>query len=305
MEEHLHAHRHGHEHNQRLTSLNKSFLLGISLNLAFVGVEFGMGLYYGSLGLLSDAGHNLSDVAGLVLAMLAFRLEKLRPNDRYTYGYRRSTILVSLLNAVILLIAVGFIVGESLEKLFRPVPVEGLAIVWTAGAGVVVNAFTAWLFLKDKERDLNVKGAYLHMMADALVSVGVAVSGVAIMLTGQTVVDPVIGLVVAAVIVASTWGLLRDSIRLSLDGVPKGLDIRRVRETLLSVEGVAACHHLHVWALSTTEVALTAHLVVERMDRMEAIKQEIRHALLEQGIHHVTLEPEDGESRCSDECSCS
>ena len=188
-----------------VTSLNKAFILGIALNVAFVVVEFAVGLYYGSMGLLSDAGHNLSDVASLLLAMLAFRLAQAHATPRYTYGYKKSTVLISLLNSVILLVAVGVIVAESVGRMLHPAPVEGGAIAWTAGVGVVINGFTAWLFMKDKDKDLNVKGAYLHMAADALVSVGVLVSGVVISWTGWTIVDPIVGLVVAAVIVASVW----------------------------------------------------------------------------------------------------
>ena len=207
------AHEH-HHHDHTVTSLNKAFILGIALNVAFVVVEFAVGLYYGSMGLLSDAGHNLSDVASLLLAMLAFRLAQAHATPRYTYGYKKSTVLISLLNSVILLVAVGVIVAESVGRMLHPAPVEGGAIAWTAGVGVVINGFTAWLFMKDKDKDLNVKGAYLHMAADALVSVGVLVSGVVISWTGWTIVDPVVGLVVAAVIVASVWSLTRDSLRL-------------------------------------------------------------------------------------------
>lgn len=264
-------HHHHHEHNHRLTSLNKAFVAGIVLNLSFVIIEFGAGFYYHSLGLLSDAGHNLGDVASLVLAMLAFRLEKVRPNSRYTYGYRKSTVLVSLLNAVILLVAVGVIIAESVEKLIHPAPVAGSAIVWTAGAGVVINALTAWLFMKDKDKDLNVKGAYLHMAADTLVSVGVVVSGFIIMYTGWYIVDPVIGLLIAVVIIVSTWGLLHDSLRLSLDGVPVGIDSGKVKQTILETPGVTDCHHLHIWALSTTETALTVHVVIDDMRQMEEV----------------------------------
>ena len=200
------THEH-HHHERTVTSLNKAFILGIALNVAFVVVEFAVGLSYGSMGLLSDAGHNLSDVASLLLAMLAFRLAQAQATPRYTYGYKKSTVLISLLNSVILLIAVGVIVAESIGRMLHPAPVEGGAIAWTAGVGVAINGFTAWLFLKDKDRDLNVKGAYLHMAADALVSVGVLVSGLVISWTGWTIVDPVVGLVVAAVIVASVWSL--------------------------------------------------------------------------------------------------
>ena len=213
------AHEHKHEHHSHeMTSLNKAFIIGIVLNAGFVVVEFIAGFWYDSLGLISDAGHNLGDVASLVLAMLAFRLAKVHSNTRYTYGYKKSTILVSLLNAVILLIAVGFILGESIDKLFHPRPVDGDAVAWVAGAGVIINAVTAWLFMRDKEKDLNVKGAYLHMAADALVSIGVVVSGILIQYTGWYIIDPLIGIGIVGIIVYSTWGLLKGSLRLSLDG---------------------------------------------------------------------------------------
>ena len=280
---------HHHEHTHRITSLNKAFIIGIVLNLSFVIVEFGVGFYYNSLGLLSDAGHNLGDVASLILAMLAFRLEKIHSNSRYTYGYKKSTILVSLLNAVILLVAVGIIIAESIDKLFYPVAVDGSAIAWTAGVGVVINALTAWLFMKDKDKDLNVKGAYLHMAADALVSIGVVASGIIIMYTGWSIVDPIIGLGIAVVIVISTWGLLRDSLRLSLDGVTVGIDINEIRQ---------------IWALSTTETALTAHIVIDNMERMEEIKHLIKARLEEADIHHVTLEFECEGVPCETENDC-
>lgn len=297
---HNHEH-HSHEHVHQLSSLNKSFIIGITLNILFVLVEFGIGFYYDSLGLLSDAGHNLGDVASLVLAMLAFRLAKVHPNSRYTYGYKKSTVLVSLLNAVILLVAVGIIIAESIGKLLHPTPVEGAAIAWTAGVGVVINAVTAWLFMKDKEKDLNIKGAYLHMAADTLVSVGVVISGIVIMYTGWTIVDPIIGLVIAVIIVISTWGLLHDSLRLSLDGVPVGIDTEKIEQLILSQPGVVGCHHLHIWALSTTETALTVHIVLDEMNHMEEAKHLIRHALEDVSIHHVTLEFECEGATCDEE----
>lgn len=292
---------HHHDHNQEITSLNKAFIIGITLNAAFVMTEFAAGFWYNSLGLLSDAGHNLGDVASLVLAMLAFRLAKVHPTASYTYGYKKSTVLVSLLNAVILLVAVGVIVAESIEKLMHPRPVEGEAIAWVAGIGVVINAVTAWLFMKDKEKDLNIKGAYLHMAADTLVSVGVVVSGIIIMYTGWYVVDPIIGLLIAIVIVVSTWGLLRDSIRLSLDGVPAGTNPEEIAEDMLKVPGVKDVHHLHIWAISTTEIALTAHIVISDMSKMEVIKQQIKHELLHENVKHATLEFEIGSKRCNEE----
>ncbi|WP_302381370.1 cation diffusion facilitator family transporter [uncultured Alistipes sp.] len=294
---HLHA---GHRHEHRISSLNRAFLIGIALNVAFVVVEFVVGLCSGSMGLLSDAGHNLSDVASLLLAMLAFRLARVRATSRYTYGYRKSTVLISLLNSVILLVAVGVIVAESVGRMLRPEPVAGGAIAWTAGIGVLVNGFTAWLFLRDKEKDLNVRGAYLHMAADALVSIGVLLSGVVIAWTGWTIVDPIVALVVAAVIVASVWSLTRDSLRLSLDGVPEGIDVADIERRMLSVEGVGAVHHIHIWAMSTTENALTAHVVLEDLTGMEQVKAELKRQLRVCGIPHATIEFETRSECCSD-----
>lgn len=278
------------EPTKEATQLNRAFIIGIVLNAAFVIVEFGIGFYYHSLSLLSDAGHNLGDVASLVLAMLALRLTKVHPNSIYTYGYKKSTILVSLLNAVILLVTVGIIVAESIHKLAHPVAVEGAAIAWTAGVGVIINAVTAWLFLKNKNKDLNVKGAYLHMAADTLVSVGVVISGIIIMYTGWAILDPIIGLLIAVIIVVSTWSLLRDSLRLSLDGVPVGMDSEKIKKVILSQPGVVNCYHLHIWAISTTETALTAHVAIAHMEQMKEIKHAIKQALSQAGITHATLE---------------
>mgnify|MGYP000181615597 FL=1 len=294
------THEH-HHHDHAVSSLNKAFILGISLNVAFVIVEFAVGIYYGSMGLLSDAGHNLSDVASLLLAMLAFRLAQAHATPKYTYGYKKSTVLISLLNSVILLIAVGVIVAESIGRMLHPAPVEGGAIAWTAGIGVVINGFTAWLFMKDKDRDLNVKGAYLHMAADALVSVGVLVSGLVISWTGWTIVDPIVGLVVAVVIVASVWSLTRDSLRLSLDGVPGDIDVIGIGEKMTAVPGVKEVHHIHVWAISTTENALTAHVVLDSLSRMECVKRDLKALLAASGIPHVTLEFESATEQCGDQ----
>ena len=293
------THEH-HHHDHTVTSLNKAFIWGIGLNVGFVVVEFAVGLCYGSMGLLSDAGHNLSDVASLLLAMLAFRLAQARATPKYTYGYKKSTVLISLLNSVILLIAVGVIVAESIGRMLHPEPVVGGAIAWTAGVGVAINGFTAWLFMKDKDRDLNVKGAYLHMAADALVSVGVLVSGPVISWTGWTVVDPIVGLAVAGVIVASVWSLTRDSLRLSLDGVPGGIDIAEIERKMEAVPGVRAVHHIHVWAISTTENALTAHVVLDSLSRMEEVKHALKELLGRSEIPHATLEFESVTERCCD-----
>lgn len=285
-----HEHSHQHSHAINAESLNKAFIIGIVLNLAFVVIEFAAGFWFDSLALLSDAGHNLSDVVSLVLALLAFRLAKVKANERYTYGYKKSTILVSLLNAVILLVAVGAIVIESIHKLSNPAVVPGGAIAWVAGVGVLINAFTAFLFMKDKEKDLNVKGAYLHMAADALVSVGVLVAGIVISRTGWYIIDPIIGLIVAVVILISTWNLLHDSLRLTLDGVPTSIDSQKVVEAIRALPGVDDVHHIHIWAISTTENALTAHIVLKQPESMQEVKHLIRHRLEDFGIGHATLE---------------
>ena len=270
-----HEHSHQHSHAINAESLNKAFIIGIVLNLAFVVIEFAAGFWFDSLALLSDAGHNLSDVVSLVLALLAFRLAKVKANERYTYGYKKSTILVSLLNAVILLVAVGAIVIESIHKLNNPAVVPGGAIAWVAGVGVLINAFTAFLFMKDKEKDLNVKGAYLHIVISR---------------TGWYIIDPIIGLIVAVVILISTWNLLHDSLRLTLDGVPTSIDSQKVVKAIRALPGVDDVHHIHIWAISTTENALTAHIVLKQPEGMQEVKHLIRHRLEDFGIGHATLE---------------
>ena len=285
------AHEH-HHHHPALTydqTTGRNFILGIVLNLAFVLVEAGAGLWLGSLALLSDAGHNLSDVFSL---LLAFRMMRIQPSQKYTYGYKRMTILVSLVNALLLFVAVAAILWSSVEKILHPSPVQGDVVAWVAGIGILVNAFTAYLFFKGKDHDLNVKGAYLHMAADTLVSVGVLIAGVVIQLTGWYIVDPLIGIVVGVAILFSSWGLLRDSMTLTLDGVPRGIDPKKVKQTMLDQKGVIGVHHLHIWALSTTENALTAHVVVDDLAEEKEIKHAVKDALTGVGIQHATLELE-------------
>lgn len=289
---HQHHHEHGHHHVAALQSLNGVFVISIILNLAFVCVEAAVGLIYNSLGLLSDAGHNLSDVFSLLLALIAFRLAKLPRTGKYTYGYKKSTILISLLNAIILVVAVIAIVWESVEKIAHPAPINGWAISWTAGIGIVVNGLTAWLLMKNQKHDLNVRGAFLHMAADTLVSVGVVVSGVVISITGWNIIDPIISLVIVVIILVSTWKLLSESLRLSMDGVPEHIDIQEVEKQVNRIENVAEIHHLHIWAISTTEVALTAHVVLKDLSRMETTKHDIKQCLEQLGIKHSTLEME-------------
>lgn len=256
------------------------------------------------LALLSDAGHNLSDVVSLVLAMFALRLSMVKPSLQYTYGYKKSTVLVSLLNAAILFVAVAVILYESIEKFSNPTPLDGGAIAWVAAIGIVINAFTAYLFFADKSKDLNVKGAYLHMAADTLVSVGVLVSGIVIKYTGWNVIDPIIGIVVGLVILYSTWHLLQESLRLALDGVPEGIDVQKVETVLSSDPDVLNVHHLHIWAISTTQTALTAHIVVKDITHMHEVKHRLKHDLQDLGIEHATLELELKEEHCDRHCDC-
>lgn len=295
-----HHHHHHHEHTIDASSLNTAFKLGIVLNVGFVVVEAVFGFVYDSMGLLSDAGHNLSDVFALILSMVAFRLMSKKPDERHTYGYRKFSIQASLLNALLLFAAVGVILVESVDKLLHPTAVDGDAIAWVAGAGVVVNGITAWLFLKDKEKDLNVKGAFLHMLADTLVSVGVVAAGVIIHFTGWYFIDPVIGIAIAIMIGWSTWSLLAESFRLSIDSVPVSIDLKKLAADLQSAEGVAGIHHLHVWALSTTENAMTVHAVIESADNLDMVVSRLRATARAAGIAHSTIEAETAECGCKD-----
>ena len=298
-----HTHEHHHHHHAGaadIASLKGIYWVSIALNLAFVGVEAGVGLWKGSLGLLSDAGHNLSDVFSLILALVAFRLAGTRANKHFTYGYRKGSILISLLNAVILLVAVGAIVLESIHKLRQPVAVDGGAIAWTAAVGILVNGLTTFLLMRYRKSDINSRGAFLHMAADTLVSVGVVVSGVVISLTGWSVIDPIIGLVIAVIILVGTWDLLSESLRMSLDAVPEGIDPDEVLKKMENTPGVGSVHHLHIWPISTTDTALTAHLVLEQDARSEDVVRAVKQTLREAGIHHATLETEQAGQDCTD-----
>ena len=309
MEHHEHHHEHGHHHHHhhlhdtQVSTLNRAFIVGIVLNVLFVVVEATFGFIFDSVGLLSDAGHNLTDVVSLLLAMLAFRLTAVHGNSRFTYGYKKSTILISLLNAVLLLVAVCLIVVESIQKIITPQEVQGLAVAIVAGVGIVINAFTAWLFIKDKDKDLNVKGAYLHMAADALVSIGVLIAGLIIHFTGFYLIDPIIGLGIAAIIVISTWNLLKESITLALDGVPKNIDYDDVSSIFEAHDNVADFHHLHIWGISTTENALTVHVVLQDLAKMEQTKTELKKNLAQHGIQHATIEIEQMGVKCENDCS--
>ncbi|BAZ41065.1 cation diffusion facilitator family transporter [Calothrix sp. NIES-4101] len=288
----VHHHHHNHHHTP---TYNRAFLLGIGMNVGFVCVEAIFGFLTNSVALLADASHNLSDVFGLVLAWGATWLARRRPGKRYTYGLRRSSILAVLLNACILFLVLGAIALEAVERIHTPVSVPGTTIIVVALIGIAVNGFTAWLFASGSKHDLNIKGAFLHMLADALVSAGVVLAGIAISLTGWLWFDPVISLMIICVIGIGTWNLLRESIDLVLDAVPRGIDLPAVRIYLTELPGVVALHDLHVWAMSTTETALTAHLVMLAGNPGDAFLARISMELHDKfGIEHTTIQVETG-----------
>ncbi len=293
---------HNHSHAPKLTSINRAFIIGITINLLYVIIEFGAGMYYNSLSLISDAGHNLSDVAALALALLAFRLAKAKANDKFTYGYRKSTILVSLINSVVLFIVIGGILRESIARINNPVEIQGFSISIIATIGIVINAVSAFLFFKDKDSDMNIKGAYLHLMADAAVSLGVVISGILISTFQIYWLDLVMSLIIVIVIFYSTWSLFKDSLFLTLDGVPKGINLDEVIEEIKEIEEVTDVHHIHVWAMSTSQNALTAHVIIkqENFSDWENIKKQIKHELEHLNIQHATLEFENENENCED-----
>ncbi len=302
-----HQEHHGHHHHHHAVvadngKMRKILWTSIVLNLLFVGVEAGVGIWQNSLSLLSDAGHNLSDVFSLVLVVIGLHLVQVHSNERYTYGYKKSTILISLANAILLLVAVGVIIAESVHKLREPAAIDGSVISWTAGIGILINGLTTFLLMRGQKDDLNIRGAFLHMAADTLVSIGVVISGIIITYTGWFVIDPIVSIVIALVILISTWELLRDSMRLALDGVPEGIEVEEVAEAMRGTDHVTDVHHLHIWAMSTTENALTAHVVIDDEHEASAVRKALKETLHEQGITHATIEIESGDDCCDKEC---
>lgn len=290
---HRHDHVHDHGHHHPLPDTNRVFAIGVSLNLGFVLLELLAGWWTNSLALLADAGHNFSDVIGLLLAWGAARLALRAPSRRFTYGLGSATILAALANAMLLLVATGAIIWEALNRFVSPEPVGGAVVIGVALAGVVINGLTAALFARGRKGDLNVRGAYLHMMADAAVSLGVAVAGGLILLTSWWWLDPAISIVIALVIVWSTWSLLRESLALALQAVPNGVDAPAVETFLRKMPGVSDVHDLHIWGMSTTQTALTAHLVMPGGHPGDAFLRELTHALEHQfAIHHPTIQIE-------------
>lgn len=292
---------HNHSHDHAPANFNTAFAVGVGLNTIYILVEAGYGIAVNSLALLADAGHNLSDVLGLLLAWAAHYLMKLKPTQRRTYGWRSSSILAALLNALLLLVAIGGIVWEAVGRFSEPAEIAGTTVMVVAGIGVIINTITALLFFKGRENDLNIRGAFLHMAADAGVSVAVVFGGLGIYLYGWLWLDPVLSILIAVVIFWGTWGLLKESVNLALQAVPSGIDPAAVHEYLATRDGVTEVHDLHIWAMSTTETALTAHLVMPDISPhgTDNFLHEICHELHDQfKIEHATLQIEQGTTEC-------
>jgi len=288
-----HPHTHDHSHSAAINKNNVNvFVIGIGLNVAFVLAEVVAGFIYNSVALLTDAGHNLSDVASLLISLVAFWIAKRQSNAVYTYGYKKATVLAALANAVVLLIAVGVLGFESFRRLLSPEPVSGGVIAWVAAIGIVVNGVSAFLFFRQKH-ELNSKAAYLHLLADALVSLGVVIGGILITYTHLYWIDAALGVAIMFVILVSTLGLLRDSFKMTIDAVPAGMELEKIKRIIAQTPHVKRVEHVHVWALSTTENALTAHVVVDvnlSFDNKLQVVGAIKHELEHHNIHHSTIE---------------
>jgi cobalt-zinc-cadmium efflux system protein len=291
-----HSHGNDHAHGVAPATFDRAFAIGVVLNSAFVLVEAGFGLWSGSMALLADAGHNLSDVLSLLIAWGASWMAQKPPSARYTYGYKSSSILAALANAGLLLVAVGAILFETVDRLFSPAPVEGWTMIAVAGVGIVVNTATALLFVRGRKHDINIRGAFLHMAADALVSLGVVIAGALILVTGALWIDPATSLVIVLVIGWGAWGLLKDSVKMGLLAVPEKIDEAAVRSYLGGLPGVAAAHDLHIWPMSTTETALTVHLVMPAGHPGDAFLHDLAHELEHRfSIEHATVQVETGQ----------
>ncbi len=283
MEHHSHAH-----HIHAVESLNVVYYIAIALNFGFVIVEALAGVYSNSTGLLSDAGHKMIDVFSLLIALLAFRLAASKPSSRYTYGYRKASVLISLFNALLLVCAVCVIVFESVSKLMEPAPVNGAAVSWTAAAGILVSGISALLMMRFQKKDINTRGAFLHMATDSLLSLGVVISGIVISLSGLYVIDPIVSLVIAAVILYNSVRLLGESVRMIIDGVPRGVDYDAVKSLVAGYVGVKAVEELHVWAVSINQTALTARVAVD--GDAGAVRRTLHEELEKLGFSPVTIE---------------
>lgn len=298
--DHGHGHSHGPGHHHAPASFGRAFAIGVTLNILFVIVEGGYGLLSNSLALVADAGHNLSDVFGLLVAWGAVLLGKVRPSQRFTYGLQGSSILAALLNGLLLMLAAGAIALAAVQRFEQPEPVQGAAMMIVAGIGILVNGATAMLFMAGAKGDINIRGAFLHMAADAAVSAGVVLAGLGIGLTGWLWLDPVTSLLIVAVIVWSSWGLLKEAVALSLGAVPAGIDADAVWRDLATMDGVRAVHDLHIWPMSTSETAMTAHLVMPGGSPSDAFLHGVAERMRAKfGIGHTTIQVERDAAACS------
>ena len=307
--EHHHDHSHHHHHHvPDLKRINQAFYVGIGANTLYTLIEFVVGIRINSLALISDASHNLSDVATLIISLLGMKLAQKGATSLYTYGYKKASILASFVDAVILCLIVIKIGIESIERFSNPPQMLGSMIMITALIGVFINGLSAFLFYKGQKDDINIKGAFLHLLVDALVSFGVIVSGIIISFTGWNIIDPIISFVIAFVILFSTWSLLKESVKLILDGVPQQISNENIQQILENHPNIASVHHIHIWALSSSENALTAHLVLKEGVSLETfmeVKKELKHELFHQGIQHATLEIDCLSVTCDDtSCQC-
>ncbi len=291
---HGHSHGFGHAHHHAPANFGRAFALAIGLNTAFVAIEFTYGVLANSTALMADAGHNLSDVLALALSWAASVLVRSAPSERYTYGLRSSSILAALFNALMLMLACGAIAWEAVQRLSHPSPVAGMTVSVVAAVGILINGLSAWLFMRGSKDDLNIRAAYLHMAADAVISLGVLVAGLVILGTGWDWLDPAISIVIVVLILLSTWGLLREAIALVLAAVPDSVDAAKVQQFLSTREGVSDVHDLHIWAMSTTETALTAHLVMPQGGGDDFIDDTVTVLKRDYAIHHCTLQIERG-----------
>ena len=292
-----------HNHNHTITSpndINRSFILGIILNVIYVIIEIIYGWQNNSTSLLSDAAHNVGDISGLLLAFLAFKLQVVKPSKLFSYGFKKGSIVTSFINSILLAFAIGAIAWEGVHKIMNPSPLSGTVIMWVALVGVVINFISAMLFKKNQKEDINIKAAYWHLMADALVSLGVVASGIVIHYFHWYALDGITAIIIAVVVLFSTWSLFKDSAIAILDGVPASVDSKEIIEHLLEVKGVLNIHHLHIWGISTNENALTAHIQIEDVNQLPRIKKALKEELEEHNIKHSTLEFELLEENCTE-----
>lgn len=299
-------HSHSHEINHATDYLKRSFFISIGLNLTYALVELISGMFYGSMSMISDAGHNFVDVFSLNLAFAGLLLAGIKPNKEFTFGYKKATVIAAVINSVFLIISVLLIVKESVFRIFNPVDVNGISMIFIACLGIIINGFTGWIFHKDQHKDLNIKAAFLHLMADALISLGVVISGVIILFTGWVIIDPIFSIIIALVIVFMTLKMLKDSIKMAIDAVPKGIDIDEISNDILKLESIMGIHHVHIWSIGTSESSFTAHIQVSdgiRNSDFDNIKSNIREILKKRGILHSTLEFEFPGEVCKNQCS--